>query len=208
MHNGMMQLSGAKMSKSVGNLVTVDNFLEKYEPGVLRMMILNSSYRSPLTFNEETIEHAEKALKRLRSALRPALPKDGWENGDLQKKTDQVKKLFLKSMDDDFNSAGAMGHLFDFVKEINLARDGGADPEYLSPAQDALKELTGVLGLEQELPEAQAGDAGQYIDLLIEIREKLRGNELWELSDLIRDKLEERDVILEDTSQGTTWHWK
>jgi cysteinyl-tRNA synthetase len=208
MHNGMMQLSGAKMSKSVGNLVTVDNFLEKYEPGVLRMMILNSSYRSPLTFNEETIEHAEKALKRLRSALRPALPKDGWENGDLQKKTDQVKKLFLKSMDDDFNSAGAMGHLFDFVKEINLARDGGADPEYLSPAQDALKELTGVLGLELELPEAQAGDAGQYIDLLIEIREKLRGNELWELSDLIRDKLEERDVILEDTSQGTTWHWK
>jgi cysteinyl-tRNA synthetase len=208
MHNGMMQLSGAKMSKSVGNLVTVDNFLEKYEPGVLRMMILNSSYRSPLTFNEETIGHAEKALKRLRSALRPALPKDGWEKGDLQKKTDQVKKLFLKSMDDDFNSAGAMGHLFDFVKEINLARDKGADPEYLLAAQDVLKELTGVLGLELELPEAQAGDAGQYIDLLIEIREKLRENELWELSDIIRDKLEERDVILEDTSQGTTWRWK
>ncbi len=208
MHNGMMQLSGAKMSKSVGNLVTVDNFLEKYEPGVLRMMILNSSYRSPLTFNEETIGHAEKALKRLRSALRPALPKDGWEKGDLQKKTDQVIKLFLKSMDDDFNSAGAMGHLFDFVKEINLARDKGADPEYLLAAQDVLKELTGVLGLELELPEAQAGDAGQYIDLLIEIREKLRENELWELSDIIRDKLEERDVILEDTSQGTTWRWK
>ncbi len=208
MHNGMMQLSGAKMSKSVGNLVTVDNFLEKYEPGVLRMMILNSSYRSPLTFNEETIGHAEKALKRLRSALRPALPKDGWEKGDLQKKTDQVIKLFLKSMDDDFNSAGAMGHLFDFVKEINLARDKGADPEYLLAAQDVLKELTGVLGLELELPEAQAGDGGQYIDLLIEIREKLRENELWELSDIIRDKLEERDVILEDTSQGTTWRWK
>jgi len=208
MHNGMMQLSGAKMSKSVGNLVTVDNFLEKYEPGVLRMMILNSSYRSPLTFNEETIGHAEKALKRLRSALRPALPKDGWEKGDLQKKTDQVKKLFLKSMDDDFNSAGAMGHLFDFVKEINLARDKGADPEYLLAAQDVLKEFTGVLGLELELPEAQAGDAGQYIDLLIEIREKLRENELWELSDIIRDKLEERNVILEDTSQGTIWRWK
>lgn len=208
MHNGMMQLSGAKMSKSVGNLVTVDNFLEKYEPGVLRMMILNSSYRSPLTFNEETIGHAEKALKRLRSALRPALPKNGWEKGDLQKKTDQVKKLFLISMDDDFNSAGAMGHLFDFVKEINLARDRGADPKYLLAAQDVLKELTGVLGLELDLPEAPAGDAGQYIDLLIDIREKLRENELWELSDIIRDKLEERDVILEDTSRGTTWRWK
>lgn len=208
MHNGMMQLSGAKMSKSVGNLITVDSFLEQYEPGVLRMMILNSSYRSPLTFNEETIEHAEKALKRLRSALRPALPKDSWEKGDIEEKKDQVNKLFLGAMDDDFNSAGALGHLFDFVKEINLARDEGANSEYLMGAQDVLKELTGVLGLELELSEAQAGDAGQYIDLLIEIREKLRENELWDLSDLIRDKLEERDVILEDTSQGTTWHWK
>jgi len=208
MHNGMMQLSGAKMSKSVGNLITVDSFLEQYEPGVLRMMILNSSYRSPLTFNEETIEHAEKALKRLRSALRPALPKDSWEKGDIEEKKDQVNKLFLGAMDDDFNSAGALGHLFDFVKEINLARDEGANSEYLMGAQDVLKELTGVLGLELELSEAQAGDAGQYIDLLIEIRGKLRENELWDLSDLIRDKLEERDVILEDTSQGTTWHWK
>jgi cysteinyl-tRNA synthetase len=171
-------------------------------------MVLNASYRGPLSFNEETIEHAEKALKRLRSALRPALPKDSWDKGEIQEKIDQVNKLFLEAMDDDFNSAGALGHLFDFVKEINLARDEGADPEYLRGAQDVLKELTGVLGLELELPEAQAGDAGQYIDLLIEIREKLRENELWELSDLIRDKLEERDVILEDTSQGTTWRWK
>jgi cysteinyl-tRNA synthetase len=208
MHNGMMQLSGAAMSKSTGNLVTIDSFLGHYEANVLRMMVLNASYRGPLSFNEETIEHAEKALKRLRSALRPALPKDSWEKGEIQEKIDQVNKLFLEAMDDDFNSAGALGHLFDFVKEINLARDEGADPEYLRGAQDVLKELTGVLGLELELPEAQAGDAGQYIDLLIEIREKLRENELWELSDLIRDKLEERDVILEDTSQGTTWRWK
>ncbi len=168
MHNGMMQLSGADMSKSTGNLVTIDSFLEQYEPEVLRMMILTSSYRSPLTFNEDTIEHAEKALKRLRSALRPALPNDSWEKGDIQEKIDQVKKLFLEAMDDDFNSAGALGHLFDFVKEINLARDEGADSEYLLGAQDVLKELTGVFGLKLELPEAQAGDAGQYIDLLIE----------------------------------------
>jgi len=208
MHNGMMQLSGAAMSKSTGNLVTIDSFLGHYEANVLRMMILNSSYRGPITFNEETIEHAEKALKRLRSALRPALPKDDWEERDIQEKKDQVNKLFLEAMDDDFNSAGALGHLFDFVREINLARDEGASSEYLRGAQDVLKELTGVFGLELELPEAQAGDAGQYIDLLIEIREKLRENELWELSDLIRDKLEERDVILEDTSRGTTWHWK
>ncbi len=208
MHNGMMQLSGAKMSKSVGNLVTIDSFLEKYEASVLRMMILNSSYHSPLTFNEETIEHARKALKRLRSALRPALPKDIWQGGNLEQKAVQAKTLFLEAMDDDFNSAGALGHLFDFVKVINLARDEGADGNSLEKAQDLLKELTSVLGLELAKPEVGAGDASRYIDLLIDFREKLREEKLWELSDLVRDKLEELDVILEDTSQGTTWHWK
>ena len=208
MHNGMMQLSGAKMSKSDGILVTVDSFLEQYEGNVLRMMILNSSYRSPLTFNKETVEHAKNALKRLRSTLRPALPKEDWKNEKLQEKTNQVKALFQEAMEDDFNTASALGHIFDFVKEINQARDQGADEESLQEAQNILKELTGVFGLELELPEAQGGEASQYIDLLVEIREKLRENKLWELSDVIRDKLDSLDVVLEDTSQGTTWHWK
>lgn len=149
MHNGMMQLSGAKMSKSVGNLVTIDSFLEQYEANVLRLMILNSSYRGPLTFNEETIEHAGKALKRLRSALKPALPQDIWK-GDLKGGISLVKESFLKNMDDDFNTAGALGFIFDFVKEINHARDEGADHDSLSEAQAVLIELTGVLGLQIE----------------------------------------------------------
>lgn len=208
MHNGMMQLSGAKMSKSVGNLVTVDSFLEKYEAGVLRMMILNSSYRSPLTFNEETIEHAQKALKRLRSALRPAMPKEGWMGDQLSDQSGRANEFFLAAMDDDFNTAGALGHLFDFVKAINHARDEGADQGSLDTAQAVLIKLTSILGLDLALPEIQAGDAGEFIDLLINIRMKLRQEKLWELSDLIRDQLIELDVILEDTSQGTTWHWK
>jgi len=208
MHNGMMQLSGAKMSKSVGNLVTVDSFLEKYEAGVLRMMILNSSYRSPLTFNEETIEHAQKALKRLRSALRPAMPKEGWVGDQLSDQSGRANEFFLAAMDDDFNTAGALGHFFDFVKAINHARDEGADQDSLETAQAVLTKLTSILGLDLALPETQAGDAGEFIDLLINIRMKLRQEKLWELSDLIRDQLIELDVILEDTSQGTTWHWK
>ena len=209
MHNGMMQLSGAKMSKSVGNLVTIDSFLEKYEPAALRMMILNSSYRSPLTFNEETIEHAQKALKRLRSALKPALPKDGWSDADqLEDQSIQAKESFLTAMDDDFNTASAMSFLFDFVKAINQARDEGADQESLEKAQALLNELTGVLGLDLSVQEVQGGEAEAYIDLLIEIRKKLREEKLWELSDLVRDKLEELNVTLEDTAQGTTWHWK
>ncbi|MCD6424520.1 MAG: cysteine--tRNA ligase [Anaerolineales bacterium] len=209
MHNGMMQLSGAKMSKSVGNLVTIDSFLEKHEAAALRMMILNSSYRSPLTFNEETIEHAQKALKRLRSALRPALPKDGWGSAaKLEDQSVKAKESFLAAMDDDFNTANAMGHLFDFVKTINQARDEGADQESLAKAQALLNELVGVLGLDLSVPEVQGGEAEAFIDLLIEIRKKFREEKLWELSDLVRDKLEELNVSLEDTAQGTTWHWK
>jgi len=209
MHNGMMQLSGAKMSKSVGNLVTIDSFLEKYEAAVLRMMILNSSYRSPLTFNEETIEHAQKALKRLRSALRPALPKDSWgSSSQLEDQSAKAKESFLAAMDDDFNTANAMGYLFDFVKTINQSRDEGADQETLATAQALLNELVGVLGLDLSVPEVQGGEAEAYIDLLIEIRMKLREEKLWELSDLVRDKLEELNVVLEDSAQGTTWHWK
>ncbi len=208
MHNGMMQLSGAKMSKSVGNLVTITSFLEKYEAAVLRMMVLNSSYRSPLTFNEETIEHAQKALKRLRSALKPALPKDGWSGEQLDEQVTKVQELYLAAMDDDFNTASAMSHLFDLVKIINQTRDEGADQVSLEKAQKVLIELTGVLGLDLSEPEVQGGEAGAFIDLLIEIRMKLREGKLWELSDLVRDQLDELGVILEDTSQGTTWHWK
>ena len=150
MHNGMMQLTGEKMSKSIGNLVTIDSFLEEYEGAVLRMMILNSSYRSPITFNEETIQHAEKALKRLRSTLKPAIPQDGWKTDQvdlLEKAAGRAKERFLEAMDDDFNTAGALGHIFDFVKEINLARDEGADSTTLENAQRVLKELVGVFGL-------------------------------------------------------------
>lgn len=208
MHNGMMQLSGAKMSKSIGNLVTIDSFLEEYEANVLRMMVLNSSYRGPLTFNEETIEHAQKALKRLRSALKPALPQEGWEGSALKESAAMVKEKFLKAMDDDFNTAGALGHIFDFVKEINQARDEGADSASLEKAQEVLKELTGVLGLDLELPEIQEGAAGEFIELLIDVRARLREEKNWALSDLIRDQLDELGVLLEDTPQGTIWQWK
>jgi cysteinyl-tRNA synthetase len=208
MHNGMMQLSGAKMSKSVGNLVTIDSFLEKYEANVLRLMILNSSYRGPLTFNEETIEHAQKALKRLRSALKPALPQENWAGDGLEDSASKVQESFLMAMDDDFNTAGALGYIFDFVKEINQARDEGADQVALEAAQAVLQELTGVLGLDLALPDVQEGAAGEFIELLIRIRTRLREEKNWELSDLVRDELDELGVLLEDTSQGTTWQWK
>jgi len=111
-------------------------------------------------------------------------------------------------MDDDFNSASALGHLFELVKEINQARAQGADQEALDVGQDTLRKLTAVFGLDLEDQGANGGDADAFIELLIEVREKLREEKLWELSDRIRDRLQNLGVVLEDTPQGTIWHWE
>jgi cysteinyl-tRNA synthetase len=208
-HNGMMQLGGRAMSKSTGNLVTIDDFLAENEADVLRMMVLNSSYRSPLTFNEETTGHARRALERLRSALRPATGELRSITTRLPIQIEATRRGFIAAMDDDFNTAGALGHLFDLVRAINQARDLGLDPEELSQAQELLLELSGVLGLQlDKQPEIEEGKAAPFVDLLLEVRAELRAQKLWALSDIIRDKLAELDVIIEDSREGTTWRWK
>ena len=209
-HNGMLQLSGEKMSKSIGNLVTIDDFLAENEADVLRMMILNSSYRSPLTFSDETIGHASRALGRLRSALRPAsTDTSGATAKDLEIKIEVTQQRFIEAMDDDFNTAGALGHLFDFVRAINQARDAGVDDAGLIPAQDLLVELTGVFGLQLDQPSRSSSSAADsFVDLLVEIRSELREQKLWALSDQVRDRLTELGVLLEDSKTGTTWRWK
>lgn len=211
-HNGMLQLSGEKMSKSLGNLVTIEEFLAKHEGDVLRMMILNSSYRSPLTFNDDVIAQAERALDRLRSALRSAQPslntQDGSLNASLESQMQTVRQGFLDSMDDDFNTAGALGHLFELVRAVNHARDTGTSQEVLTPAQALLVELSLVLGLRLERAAQAASPAEPFIDLLLELRTELRSQKLWGLSDQIRDRLGELGVTIEDSKEGTGWHWK
>jgi cysteinyl-tRNA synthetase len=109
-------------------------------------------------------------------------------------------------MDDDFNTPLAMAALHELVKAINTARDQGATDEQLAPAQKTLRELTTVLGL--RLQEKQgSGDADRFIDLLVEVRGEARKQKLWAFSDLIRDKLKEVGVVIEDTKEGTTWRY-
>jgi len=209
-HNGMLQLAGEKMSKSIGNLITIDAFLSEHEPDELRMLILNSSYRSPLTFSDETVGHAKKALGRLRTGLRPASP-DAINNSSdrLEKQIEITRNAFIETMDDDFNTAGALGHLFDFVRAINFARDEGLDEAGLKPAQDLLLELTGILGLQlNKNTSFKEGEASPFIELLLEIRTELRAQKIWDLSDQIRKRLIELDIVLEDSKHGTSWHWK
>jgi cysteinyl-tRNA synthetase len=203
-HNGMMQLAGQKMSKSLGNLVTIEDFLADHEADALRMMVLNSSYRNPLTFGEDVITQAETALERLRNALRPA-PTSGEASPVLQQQIDATRRGFEECMDDDFNTAGALGHLFDLARAINQARDAGTDP---SAGQSALRELMLVFGLQPERPLVESGQAAPFIDLLVEIRREMRQQKLWALSDQIRDRLAALNVNIEDTKEGTTWRWK
>jgi cysteinyl-tRNA synthetase len=210
-HNGMMQLAGEKMSKSIGNLVTVEEFLESHETDVLRMMVLGSHYRSPLTFSEETVTQATSALERLRSALRPVAVK-----GDgnaviaeaLEGQIEGSRQRFMSAMDDDFNTAGALGHLFDLVRSVHQAREAGAGADRIAPAQDEIRRLMGVLGLRPERPAAIGDRSAAFIELLVEIRNEMRRQKLWALADRIRDRLYALGVMIEDSRDGTTWHWR
>lgn len=213
-HNGMLQLSGEKMSKSLGNLITIEEFLEQHQADVLRMMVLNSSYRNPLTFNPDVLEQAEKALERLRTALRP-LPQDdlGTSTDEmterLEKQVEATRNGFETAMDDDFNTAGALGHMFELVRVINQARDASASCGAIGTAQTALGELMEVLGLRLEkYGVSESAQAAPFIDLLVEVRRELRSQKLWALSDLVRDRLVALGVILEDSKEGTSWRWE
>ncbi len=208
MHNGMLQLSGEKMSKSIGNLVTIQDFLDDHEGDVMRMLVLNGNYRSPLAFTDESISAAENGIKRLKSGFRLASPQPAGANVEqLLAKTADTREAFTTAMDDDFNTAGALGHVFELVRLINSSRDAGATNEQLKPAQNTLRELTSVLGLELKEKEG-SGDADKFINLLVEVRSKVRTQKLWALSDEIRDQLKELGVTIEDGKDGTSWRWE
>lgn len=208
-HNGMMQLSGEAMSKSTGNVFNVNDFLESYEGDVLRVLVLNASYRSPLTFNEEVVEQAVRALDRIKGGLRPAAPLTKIPSEietTLTEATDEARRGFETSMDDDFNTAGALGHIFDLVREINQARTAGLEAEPLGKAQETLRVLTGVLGLKLSVEKIRGQEATPYIELLVEVRQELRQAKQWELSDLVRDRLADLGIQVEDGKEGPTWH--
>lgn len=209
-HNGMMQLAGEKMARSKGNMVTIEAFLAKHEGDVMRMIVLNSSYHNPLSFGDEIIAQAEKALERLRLALRPAgegTAEEGEAAESLRKQIEDTRQGFNECMDDDFNTAGALGYLFELVRAINQAKDASVKVGLVTDGQNLLKELMTVFGLRAERAE-KGGQATAFIELLINLRRDLRQQKLWALSDQIRTKLTELGVLLEDSKDGTTWRWK
>lgn len=201
-HNGLMRLGDARMSKSDGNLVTVADALERHSSDALRLFFLSSHYRGPLTYTEEAVDAQERGLERLRNASDlPALP-------DTTDSLDPAvhEKGFVDAMDDDLNTPRAIAALFDMSRDINRAREAG---RATSVAQEKLRELAGVLGLTLTLPdEEDSADVGPLLELLIETRSELRAAKLFEQADALRDRLEALGYSLEDTSAGTEWRHK
>ena len=207
LHNGMLQLKGEKMSKSLGNLVTIDDFLAQHGPDVLRLVIAGSGYRKPLAFNDDVVADGERALERLRGALRPASGSttSGPAVDALAAQAAQARTDFEAAMDDDFNTAGGLAALFDFVRAINTARDAGVGGQPFADAQAIFNALIGVLGLNLTTPEAGGQSIAPFVDLLLTIRQDLRKAKQWALSDKIRDELKALGVVVEDSAQGSTW---
>lgn len=209
-HNGMLQLGGEKMSKSLGNIVSVKEFLSKRPADVMRMLVLNGTYRAPLMFNDDTLDAAEKNVERLKSALRPASPSAKGLAADslaaLAAAGASAKTSFTEAMDNDFNTAGAVAALFELSKFINTARDNGATSEQLAAVQDIYRELAAVLGLQLVEKKGSSGQEAQ-VNALIAERNEARKQKQWARSDQIRDQLKEMGVTIEDSKDGTTWRW-
>jgi cysteinyl-tRNA synthetase len=208
-HNGMVQLRGEKMSKSLGNLVTIVDFLKEHDADVLRLLVLSSSYRAPLTYDDEVVADMRRKLLRLQSGLRPATGKDQAPNETLATAATTARAGFEAAMDDDFNTAGALAALFELVRAINTARDGGVAGASFDGAQATLRELAGVLGLTLE-ESSSGGDAEvtPFVELLVRTRSELRAAKQWALADRLRSELARLGVVLEDSPSGTTWRWE
>ena len=201
MHNGLMQLGMEKMSKSLGNLITIRQVLERHSADALRVFILSSHYRSPLTYSEETLEAAEKGADRLRQVV--VIPDGGEEAATAD--TESYRSRFISAMDDDFNTPQALSALFDLARDINRERDSGHN---VGEMKKVFLELAGVLGLTLKATERKSADVAPFIELLIETRKSLRQAKQFQLADEIRAKLTGLGITLEDTAQGTVWRQK
>lgn len=208
MHNGMLTLNGQKMSKSLGNVVSIQSLIDRKRTAAFRLMILQSHYRVPFTYSEAVLQAAENGLDRLRAARKAGGRSDGSGPAieELERLTSSVEDRFMTSMSDDFDSSGAVAALFDLARSINRFGSTDGSSASLKSAVNKLIELTDVLGLDIQEPAQSASDDGApFIELLLEIRKDLRNTRQFALADKIRNELTKRGVFLEDSANTTTW---
>jgi len=202
LHNGLLQQDKQKMSKSTGNLVSIKDALSRFSSDAIRLFILSSHYRNPLTYSEEALEASERGAERLRWAL---THRSNTDETVAILNAEPFEQRFVQVMDDDFNTAQAIAVLFELSKEINRGAEQGKN---ITEAQHTLLKLAGVLGLTLKDKTQPAPDTEGFINLLASTRDNLRQNQQWQLADKIRDGLADLGVTLEDTPEGTRWKYK
>ena len=206
MHNGFINIDNQKMSKSLNNFFTVRDIEKEYDLEAVRLFMLSAHYRSPINFSREQIEAANASLNRLYTAQNQLrfIEQTGEEremNAEEKAFCERLKKYenrFDAAMDDDMNTADALGAVFELVKDANTTLDGSASREAARNALTSLKAICGVLGLLSKTDDAIPDE----IRAMVEERAEARKNKDWKRSDELRDAIKAAGYILEDTKQG------
>ncbi|WP_165065108.1 cysteine--tRNA ligase [Paludisphaera rhizosphaerae] len=232
MHNGLLTREGKKISKSdPGTIVLMGDLLAEYQPDAIRLLLLSSHYRRPIDYGPtrlseiarslQTFHHAFDRFEELTGerfdALSAPTKRHDWDPGvsDALKEVAEHRQGFLDAMDDDFNTGGAVGEMFEVVRVLNRLAAGLSANSSKQELADyragmtVLKEMTNILGLFHKLPDkaTAGGDAltGDLMNLLIELRARLRKEKQYALADEVRNRLTGLGVVLEDGPEGTRW---
>ena len=204
MHNGYINVDNQKMSKSLGNFFTVRDIAKEFDLEAVRMFMLSVHYRNPVNFSRDLIQQAETALTRLRTAM------ERLENAETVEKTDgdaafleviqKTEERFIAAMDDDLNTADAIGVLFDFAREANSFVTVPRGKAAVESGKKLFRDLTGVLGLLQHKKEEEIPKEAEE---LLAQRQEARRNKNYALADALRDKLKELGFVIEDSKEGS-----
>ena len=190
MHNGFVEINGEKMSKSLGNFITLHDILKKYEGNILRFFMLTSHYRKPINFSYENIEIAKKTLSSIEDTLYryESISNTQNSNKEILKLIDKFNDKFKESLDEDLNTPAAISSIHDHIKDINKLILNNGYIELKNVVDNLRDKLVNILGVELNMVKNNKIEE-QLIDLLYRIREDARSNKNYELSDFIRDEL-------------------
>lgn len=229
MHNGFITVDKEKMSKSLGNFFTVKEVLERYDPEVVRYFLVSTHYRSPIEFSDAQLNEAEVSIDRYYSTIMRIddFMETGEDTGHTTSSKEfealviSTKEKFIDAMNDDFNTALALGHIFELIKGTNKFLDskpsGPEAKELLLKVKEVLAELGGVLNIFQKTPRQWYRSlmktknitlSEDEINEMISQRREARQRKDWALADKIRRELDEKGIILEDKKEKTTWRVK